>query len=124
MGMGAHDAVSGFLRSHGFDAPESPTLPDLDVAERDVRALGLALRDLATALGLECGVDVGRSLFSPARGMVQIREKLAVLRAAVALASVELGIPEKHLACDPAIIELLGAVFLRARQDLQQTKPK
>lgn len=113
----AHErAIAEFLVNHFFEVPDGPTLPPLDVAERDVTVLALALAELATALGLEGTVSFTRSLIPHPRGMIEIRQKLAMLRAALALACIEMGVPDSHLAPDPEHKRKFAELFVRGRR--------
>lgn len=113
-------AVAAFLTQHAFEIPDGPTVPPLDVAERDVEIIALALSDLATSMGLEGSVTFTRSLFPYPRGMVEIRERLTMLRAAVALACVELGVPDSHIKPDPTTAVLFADLFIRGRRRASQ----
>lgn len=119
--MTAHErAAAAFLDASAFERPERPTLPPLDVAERDLAVLAKALEELATALGLECGCSLSRSLLPTARNLPSIRQRLAALRLAVSLACVELGIPESELRPDPMRLDHFATLFARARHRFAQ----
>lgn len=44
--------IADYLQSRGFDVPDGPTIPPLDVAERDTAALALAVTLAAVELGI------------------------------------------------------------------------
>lgn len=121
MAPSAHQRhIAAFLEQHCFEIPDGPTVPPLDVAERDLAVLALALSDLAVALGLEGSVSFTRALLPHARGMVEIRQRLALLRMAVALACVETGVPDSHLAPDAELLRLFSELFVRGRRHAAQ----
>lgn len=113
-------SVAAFLATHCFEIPSGPTVPPLDVAERDIAVIALALSDLATSLGLEGTVSFTRSLIPHPRGMVEIRHRLSLLRAAIALACVELGVPDSHITPSPELMRQFLDLFIRARRTINQ----
>lgn len=95
----AEAIVRVLIEEGGYDLPDGPSLPPLDVAEGAARALAVTLSELARALGVETDPIVTRSLFQPARSRTEIRLALAKVHLALTFAAVEMGFPSP--AADP-----------------------
>lgn len=83
-------------RCRGFDLPDRPQPPAIDVAESNMREIAKRVSAAAVALGLEVDVAIYRSPIA-ARSAAGISVKLGELLQAVCEAAVDAGIEPSEL---------------------------
>jgi len=84
----------------GYDLPEGPHLPPMDLVEDELRKLGVRVSRLAVALGMEADLQICGSLVPRARSKVEIRREVAGLLLVACATAVQLGIDPEMLLAD------------------------
>lgn len=96
---GLHHRLRQIILGAGYDLPQEPILPPMDLADGELRKLGVQVSRLAVALGREADVQTYASTVPAVRSLSEIRQAVGGLLLVSAGLATQLGIdPETLLA--------------------------